>query len=251
MKIILDESLGLASLESEIVRIKPLKLQKTDHLEGFLKRADHKPLISKKIAVAKRKQEEEISYFIDEFPPGSRMIYFYDSFIQPEDELNKLTNWLMNERCLIPVPAPKNRALLYMLVEEVQSLTDPTKQEVEKWVDRIIRSVSTAIVTPRPNVFANRGVLHTYRQPKKELYKRAVWNKKKFVVEETGKLFDVWKSIADKKEGTELWVVKKGIQDSLPSDRELTISSYHLPVNIPFIHTALIHTTNRWSESYD
>ncbi|WP_270182992.1 hypothetical protein [Alkalihalobacillus sp. CinArs1] len=250
MKIVLDESLGLQSLQSENIRMKPINIKGADGLENFLEKDDAKFLRSKKVPIANWQLEEEISYFIDRFPSGSRIIYFYDPHVQPADELSKLSNWLMNERSVITIPAPDNRALLYMLAEKVQALTNPTKQEVLRWVEWQVRSVSGTVISQKPAVFSNGRMLRTYRAPKKDIYKRAVWKNEALTVEESGSLSGLLEA-ATTSADSEYWVVKKGVSDSLRADHEIEIAKPHLPVNIPFIHIARIPITNRWGESND
>ncbi|WP_377891801.1 hypothetical protein [Alkalihalobacillus sp. R86527] len=251
MKIVLDESLGLHSLKSENISIKPIRIKRADDLGDFLDKHDSKILLSKKIPIANWQLEDEIAYFIDRFPSGSRIIYFYDPYVQPHDELRKLTNWLMNERHVIAIAAPNNRALLYMLIEKIQSLTNPTKQEVMRWVESVTRTVSGTIISQKPTVFSNERMLRTYREPKNEIYKRANWKNEKIIVEESGNLLEVVKAVTTSNDDSEYWVVKKGLSISLQEEREIKIATPHLPVNIPFIHVARIPNTKRWGESDD
>ncbi|MCA0989603.1 hypothetical protein [Guptibacillus algicola] len=251
MKIVLDESLGLQSLQSDTICIKPIKLKGADDLGDYLNKYDSRFRLSKKVPFANWKLEDEIAYFIDRFPSGSRIIYFYDPQVQPADELRKLSNWLMNERYVIAIPAPSNRALLYMLVEKVQSLSKPTKQEVNRLVERLTRTVSGTVISQKPAVFSNGRMLRAYREPKSEIYKRANWKNEKITVEGSGKLSEVLKAVIVPKDDSEYWVVKKGVSIDFQGDRDITIAKPHLPVNVPFIHIARIPINKRWGESDD
>lgn len=251
MKIVLDESLGLQSLKSENISVKPIKIKGADDLGDFLNKNESSILLSKKVPIATWQQEDEIAYFIDRFPEGSRIIYFYDPHVKPSDELRKLTNWLMNERSVIAIPAPSNRALLYMLVEKVQSLSKPTKQEVTRFVEVLTRSSSGTVISQKPAVFSNGRMLRTYRAPKKDIYKRAVWKGESLTIEESGNLSEVMEGLPISNDDSEYWVVKKGVADSLRVDHEIEIAKPHFPVNIPFVHIARIPIKNRWGESDD
>ncbi|WP_404453924.1 hypothetical protein LG329_04565 [Virgibacillus necropolis] len=254
MKIVLDETYGITEeIANEIsIHIRPANLFKNSD-DGLLNelRQEKSSLFGSDIKLRKYSIEDNIEFF-SSFQ-GEKVIYFYDEKISDIDGLSRLSNWLLPNVMLYPIPLTMNRAQFIYEVDFLKNKMMHFPDEIsfnsiKNWINDCRDTTVSWSIIPDKKPFLNKNpFIKRYKNMKSNqylLFQGLNDNNKKPLSK--GEYHTLLEGLENKLgDNSRVVVVSKNVDVEINDTYEYyNLPNYLPPNNLPYVHIVAVRNSS-------